>query len=45
MSKNVKIFIKTGKTSTFGIIQGGMYKDLREKSVKGITDIGFLAML
>jgi len=29
------------KQALFGIIQGGMYKDLREKSVKGITDIGF----
>lgn len=25
----------------FGIIQGGMYKDLREQSVKEITEIGF----
>lgn len=25
----------------FGIIQGGMYRDLREKSLRGLTDIGF----
>jgi queuine tRNA-ribosyltransferase len=25
----------------FGIIQGGMYEDLRDKSLKGLTDIGF----
>lgn len=29
------------KQALFGIIQGGMYKDLREKSVEGIIDIGF----
>jgi queuine tRNA-ribosyltransferase len=27
--------------SLFGIVQGGMYKDLREKSVYDIVDIGF----
>jgi queuine tRNA-ribosyltransferase len=25
----------------FGIVQGGMYEDLREKSVRALTDIGF----
>ncbi|MDR2220853.1 MAG: tRNA guanosine(34) transglycosylase Tgt [Methylobacillus sp.] len=25
----------------FGILQGGMYEDLRERSLKGLTDIGF----
>jgi len=25
----------------FGIVQGGMYSDLRETSLKGLTDIGF----
>lgn len=29
------------KQSLFGIIQGGMYKDLREQSAKEIIDIGF----
>lgn len=27
--------------SLFGIIQGGMYKDLRKKSLEGLMDIGF----
>jgi len=25
----------------FGIVQGGVYEDLREKSLRGLTDIGF----
>src|SRR5512146_2435898 len=25
----------------FGIVQGGMYEDLREKSLSGLRDIGF----
>ena len=25
----------------FGIVQGGMYEDLREQSIKGLTDTGF----
>mgnify|MGYP006291456817 CR=1 FL=1 len=29
------------KQSLFGIIQGGIFKDLREESVKKMTDIGF----
>ena len=28
-------------SALFGIIQGGMYRDLREVSLKGLTDIGF----
>ena len=28
-------------SALFGIIQGGMYEDLREVSAKGLTDIGF----
>lgn len=28
-------------SALFGIIQGGMYKDLREVSLEGLTDIGF----
>lgn len=28
-------------SALFGIIQGGMYPDLREQSVKGLLDIGF----
>ncbi len=28
-------------SALFGIIQGGMYKDLREVSLDGLTDIGF----
>ncbi|ARD23081.1 MULTISPECIES: tRNA guanosine(34) transglycosylase Tgt [Shewanella] len=27
--------------SLFGIVQGGVYEDLRDESVKGLTDIGF----
>lgn len=29
------------KSALFGIIQGGMYEDLRDVSLKGLTDIGF----
>ncbi len=28
-------------SALFGIVQGGMYEDLREISIKGLTDIGF----
>ncbi|MDF2178904.1 tRNA guanosine(34) transglycosylase Tgt [Aliiglaciecola sp. CAU 1673] len=28
-------------SALFGIVQGGMYEDLREVSLKGLTDIGF----
>ncbi|GFN36309.1 tRNA guanosine(34) transglycosylase Tgt [Tepidimicrobium xylanilyticum] len=41
-AKRCKDFHKNWeKQALFGIVQGGMYKDLREESVKGITDIGF----
>ena len=29
------------KSALFGIIQGGMYKELRQESLKGLTEIGF----
>jgi len=28
-------------SALFGIVQGGMYEDLRKESIKGLTDIGF----
>lgn len=31
----------SSKSALFGIVQGGMYKDLREQSLEGLTDIGF----
>ena len=31
----------TGKQGLFGIVQGGMYKDLREKSAKDLIDLDF----
>ncbi|WP_138159086.1 tRNA guanosine(34) transglycosylase Tgt [Peptoniphilus catoniae] len=31
----------TDKQALFGIVQGGMYKDLREESAKGLVDIDF----
>lgn len=35
-------FDKQGnKNSLFGIVQGGMYEDLRDESLKGLLDIGF----
>ncbi len=30
-----------GNSALFGIVQGGMYKDLRHRSVSELTDIGF----
>ena len=30
-----------GRQSLFGIVQGGVYEDLREKSVEGIVGVGF----
>jgi queuine tRNA-ribosyltransferase len=30
-----------GKNALFGIVQGGMYEDLRERSAESLTDIGF----
>jgi queuine tRNA-ribosyltransferase len=29
------------ESALFGIVQGGMYEDLRQRSLKGLTDIGF----
>jgi queuine tRNA-ribosyltransferase len=35
-------FDKLGnENSLFGIVQGGVYEDLRDESVKGLTEIGF----
>ena len=35
-------FDKQGnKNALFGIVQGGMYEDLRDESLKGLLDIGF----
>ncbi|HMA58868.1 MAG TPA: tRNA guanosine(34) transglycosylase Tgt [Halanaerobiales bacterium] len=36
-----KAAMNNDKQSLFGIIQGGIFKDLREESVKKMTDIGF----
>tara|TARA_B100000989_G_C19531350_1_gene470125 strand:- start:947 stop:2053 length:1107 start_codon:yes stop_codon:yes gene_type:complete len=33
--------IKKEKSNLFGIIQGGMYDDLRDKSLEGLVNIGF----
>ncbi|KKW33790.1 MAG: Queuine tRNA-ribosyltransferase [Parcubacteria group bacterium GW2011_GWA2_53_21] len=32
---------KTGQSKLFGIVQGGTYEDLRERSASGLVDIGF----
>ena len=32
---------RRGDQALFGIVQGGMYRDLRQESAKAITDIGF----
>jgi queuine tRNA-ribosyltransferase len=29
------------KNALFGIIQGGMYEDLRDESLKGLLEVGF----
>jgi queuine tRNA-ribosyltransferase len=29
------------KNALFGIVQGGMYEDLRDESLAGLTEIGF----
>ena len=39
--RSKKAFIKRDGHAIFGIVQGGMYEELREKSAKLITDIGF----
>src|SRR6056297_1482291 len=40
-AKRSKAAMNNEKQSLFGIIQGGIFKDLREQSVKKMTDIGF----
>lgn len=40
-AKRSKEAMNNDKQSLFGIIQGGIFKELREKSVKEMTDIGF----
>ncbi|NVM20451.1 MAG: tRNA guanosine(34) transglycosylase Tgt [Desulfobacterales bacterium] len=32
---------RKGRSALFGIVQGGMFKDLRAQGVKALTDIGF----
>lgn len=32
---------QVGRNALFGIIQGGMYEDLRDESLRGLVDIGF----
>ena len=39
--RSKKEWEKTKKSLLFGIVQGGVYEDLRRKSAKDITDIGF----
>ncbi len=40
--KAVSVFDSLGnKNALFGIIQGSVYEDLRDISVKGLVDIGF----
>lgn len=36
-----KIWEKEGRNALFGIVQGGMFKDLREISAKALIEIGF----
>ena len=36
-----KVSFEGSKNALFGIIQGGMFKDLREESLKELTSIGF----
>jgi queuine tRNA-ribosyltransferase len=39
--KQSKSSISKDKSNLFGIIQGGIYDDLRDKSLEGLTNIGF----
>ena len=39
--KQSKSSINKEKSNLFGIIQGGIYDDLRDKSLEGLLDIGF----
>src|SRR6056297_3296249 len=40
-AKRSKAAMDNNKQSLFGIIQGGVFRDLREKSIKKMTEIGF----
>ncbi|MFH2011193.1 MAG: tRNA guanosine(34) transglycosylase Tgt [Pseudomonadota bacterium] len=40
-AERCKIAKRSGESALFGIIQGGMFGDLREKSVESILNIGF----
>ena len=40
-AKRSKDAFDSSKNALFGIVQGGMFKDLREKSAHGLMDIGF----
>ncbi len=39
--KQSKQSLTKEKSNLFGIVQGGIYDDLRDKSLEGLTDIGF----
>ena len=39
--KQSKLSLTKEKSNLFGIVQGGIYDDLRDKSLSGLTDIGF----
>ena len=39
--KQSKLSLTKDKSNLFGIIQGGIYDDLREKSLSGLVEIGF----
>ncbi|MGA8179593.1 MAG: tRNA guanosine(34) transglycosylase Tgt [Desulfobacterales bacterium] len=40
-AKRSKDAFKSDKNALFGIVQGGMFKDLRELSAHGLMDVGF----
>lgn len=40
-AKRSKVGHGDNPSALFGIVQGGMYEDLRIESIKGLTDIGF----
>jgi queuine tRNA-ribosyltransferase len=40
-AKRSKVAHGDNPAALFGIVQGGMYKDLREESLAGLVDIGF----
>jgi len=43
-SESLKAFGKSKRQALYGIIQGGAYKDLREKSAKFISDMNFFGI-